>query len=127
MGEIVLGTATTGKARSQRRRSIEELAEEIRKTGHSVTIEEQEEAHVWRWELLSPIEQLGILILSGVPSAIGSDIYTMAKRWARKQFKKSPPRPQRFTIYGPDGKVLGSFKIDQNGEDEHKIDESEDE
>src|SRR5260370_35864450 len=112
MGEIVLGTATTGKARSQRRRSIEELAEEIRKAGHSVTIEEQEEAHVLRWELLSSIEQLGILILSGVPSAIGSDIYTMTKRWARKQFKKSTPPPHRCTIHGTAGNALGSFKND---------------
>jgi hypothetical protein len=73
------------------------------------------------------VENISIFVTGAVSSAvlskIAEDIYSQAKKWARVRFARKrsesehgTARPQSFTIYGPDDKVLKTWKIDKDGE-----------
>lgn len=68
------------------------------------------------------------LIDTGEKVAVTTLVTEMVKRflkWARnRQAKSKKPRPQSFTIYGPDGKVISSNVVDSEGNlktDEKKL------
>jgi hypothetical protein len=68
---------------------------------------------------------IGTNLASGVAGAVASDVYEVAKRWARNRFRRKQEekpgvrvRSQRFVIYGQDGKKLCEWIIDEKGERE---------
>ena len=112
--------------RPDRRADIEELAKEFAKVGD---VDIQITDYVPGRRGLSWPEAVGIYLAgqisaSVVPTVL-EDIYAGAKKWARKRFERKAkdsldgnPRPETFTIYGPDGEVLRTWTIHRDGESE---------
>jgi hypothetical protein len=73
---------------------------------------------------------IGAAVGSGLIGAIVTDVYSTAKQWAKSRYggkrkaaegaSKDPDqvKGERFTIYGPDGKVLKTWTVDKDGEHE---------
>jgi hypothetical protein len=66
---------------------------------------------------------VGLRVSDKVIDALVGDLYKKAKAWAtaryrRKQAQGRGMRGESFTIYGPDGKRLKTWRIDKDGEHE---------
>ena len=111
----------------ERRAALEELRGRLQSAG--ATVELQIAEYIPGRRGIAFIESVAIYIGGAASGALVSnlvtDFYTQAKTWAKARFHKklneSPngnPRPEAFTIYGPDGEVLKTWKIDKDGEHE---------
>ena len=106
---------------------MEELAALLRDDDRSVAIEEREripERYGVVWAETVAIF-IGTAAGSGLVGAMVTDVYNIAKRWVRDQWKKKTEahpggrvRSQSFTLYGPDGKPILYWKISYEGEKE---------
>ncbi len=73
---------------------------------------------------------IGTGVGSGLIGVIVTDVYNRTKQWAKRRYEgkrkkaqdaeKDPDhvKGERFTIYGPDGKVLKTWTVDKDGEHE---------
>ena len=114
--------------RPERRSDLDELVSRLRSEGMVVDLQLTE--HIPGRRGIVWGESVAIYIAGAASGAVISnivgDIYKQAKSWAAARFKKKQeasgengnPRPESFTILGPDGKVLRTWKIDRNGEHE---------
>ncbi len=66
---------------------------------------------------------IGASVGGTVLTAVTNDIYHQVKLWALERYRQkrrrgtgANPRPEQFTIYGPDGEVLKRWKVDTDGE-----------
>lgn len=109
----------------ERRRSVEEYADELRERGYSVDLEVIEYEPGRRG--ISFVETVVIFVLlksvDGALQAAGKDAYELAKRWAHKrlEIKRAAGqggRPVGFTIYDGDGNVLYTWDTRQDDETE---------
>lgn len=54
--------------------------------------------------------------------SVVSDVYSTARNWSLRRFRRTKEdgtpnrRPQSFTIYGPDGRILKRWHVDGDGE-----------
>ena len=106
---------------------IEELSSLLATSNRSVTIEQVEDISfgsraIWTETLAIFI---GTAAGSGLIGAVVTDVYSIAKTWARNQFKKDTEtfgsgvaRTQSFTLYDQDGKPILTWKISYDGEHE---------
>jgi hypothetical protein len=97
-----------------RREAVEDLANELRRFGHSIDVDIIEPVPGTISD--SAFESIGIFIggtVSGaVLSQIAGDLYKVARDRARMRFREKQsngepgPRNTAFKIYGPDGNIL---------------------
>lgn len=127
---IRVGSATESVT-PRRCAEVEELAALLRDDDRAVAIEEREripERYGVVWAETVAIF-IGTSAGSGLMGAMVTDVYNIAKRWARDQWKKKKTttteahpggrvRSQSFTLYGPDGKPILYWKISYEGEKE---------
>lgn len=130
MADIVIAAGKPYLVMSnERRAAVNELAQRIRSLGISVEVEiiEYEPGRTG----ISPNmpELVGIFIGTQVAASVidrlTNALIDRAKEWAGERFqmkqKASPgrkPKPEFFTLYGPDGEVLKTWSVDSSGERE---------
>lgn len=73
---------------------------------------------------------IGSGVSAGLIGAITTDVYNRAKRWALDRFERKRKaareakqdedrvKGETFTIYGPDNKILKTWTVDKDGENE---------
>ena len=111
----------------ERRAALENLRDRLGASGPEVVLEITD--YVPGYRGLGFAEAVGIYIglraSEAVIDRLANDIFDRARDWARARFKRkaqdSPTgfaRPESFTIYGPDGETLKTWKVDREGEHE---------
>jgi hypothetical protein len=128
MPQIIVRAGRASEVTSpERREALMELRGRLATGGADVDLEVTEYIPGQRGVTWS--ETVGLFIAGavggGLLANVTKDIYDQAKAWALDRFTKKQaenpngnPRPESFTIYGPDGEVLKTWKVDREGEHE---------
>ena len=106
-----------------RRKDLEDLAAQLRDAGHAVRLEIVDYVPGRRGITLFESVTLYLAGAVGTPllGRLTEDLYDTVKRWALGRWRRKTEggefhRPLSFTILGPDGEVLKSWKVDKDGE-----------
>ncbi len=109
----------------ERRAALDQLMGTIREAGYTVDLEitpyvPGRRGIAWAEAVWIYIAAQGSAVL--VPRVL-ADVYEAAKHWARKRYEDKQahavnPSPETFVIYGPDGEVLKTWTVNQEGERE---------
>jgi hypothetical protein len=124
-------TVKSGRAseitQPERRAALEQLQARLASCGVTIDLEVAE--YIPGRRGLTWVECVWIYVAGPASAALianlVNDLYKQAKSWAIDRFRKKleanpdgSPRPEWFTIYGPDGEPMKTFKIDKEGEHE---------
>lgn len=124
---VIRAGSATENVTPTRRGELDELAVLLRADDRHVSIEEHERIPgrygvIWAETVAIYI---GYSAGAALIAAIVTDVYNVAKSWARDQFKKKTEahpggrvRTQSFTLFGPDEKPILYWKISYDGEEE---------
>jgi hypothetical protein len=113
----------------ERRADLEVLSAQLRSAGIDVDLQITEYVPGRRGVGFNQPEAIAFYVLGVVAQTLianmTEDIFDRAKKWAAARFRRKVAvnpdglhKPETFTIYGPDDKVLKTWRIDDQGEHE---------
>lgn len=129
MADLVIATGKPYLVTNpERRASVNELGRQIASLGIEVEVEVVEYEPGRRGISPNMPETIGIFIGSGISGAVldrlTNALIDRLKNWAGERYHKKKSssttfmKGEEFIIYGPDGEVLKTWRVDDSGEHE---------